>query len=421
MFKSRQKRAERPQGQKAVAIAPSSTGQAAAPKPLGAVPEGNQVPVPPPARPARARRRHWFLLLSFLAIVIIPVFVTSFYLLVFAADQYASRLAFSVRSEEQSSAIEILGGITELSGSSSSDSDILYAYLNSQELVSRIDDKVDLGTIWSRVTPLEDPVFAYDKSGTIEDLVAHWKRKVSIVYDSGTRLIEMRILAFEPNDAMLIAQTVLDESTEMINQLSAIAREDAIRYAREDLQSALARLRSARQELTRFRNRTQIVDPSIDTQNQMGLLITLQQQLADAFISVDLLLDTTGPEDPRLIQAQRRVEVIEERIRAERQKLGLGGDEEGGIVYADLVGEYEGLIVDREFAETSYTATLAAFDAALAEARRQSRYLAAHVRPTLAERGEYPKRLILTLVVAVFSLLGWAIFCLVFYSLRDRT
>ncbi len=421
VFKSQNKQADLAQGQQAVANVSQPAAKATPPARPNANAEKGKDLVPPPARPARARRRHWFLLLSFLVLAVTPVLVTSFYLWTAAADQYASRLAFSVRSEEQSSPIEILGGITDLSGSSSSDTDILYAYLNSQELVSRIDDKVDLGAIWGRISPSEDPVFAYDIDGTIEDLVAHWKRKVSIIYDSSTRLIEMRILAFEPKDAMVIAQSVLDESTEMINQLSAIAREDAIRYAREDLQSALVRLRVARQELTRFRNRTQIVDPSIDTQNQMGLLITLQQQLADAFISVDLLLDTTGPEDPRLIQAQRRVEVIEARIKIERQKLGLGGDEEGAIVYADLVGEYEGLIVDREFAETSYTATLAAFDAAQAEARRQSRYLAAHVRPTLAQRAEYPKRLNLTVIVGIFSLLGWAIFCLVFYSLRDRT
>lgn len=421
MFKSQNKQADLVQGQQEVANVPQPAGKTAPPaRPTANSDEGKDL-VPPPARPARARRRHWYLLLSFVGMVVIPVLVTSFYFLAFAADQYASRVAFSVRSEEQGSPIEILGGITELSGSSSSDTDILYAYLNSQELVSRIDGKVNLGAIWGRVTPSEDPVFAYDNEGTIEDLLAHWKRKVSIIYDHSTRLIEMRILAFEPKDAILIAQSVLDESTEMINQLSAIAREDAIRYAREDLQAALVRLRTARQELTRFRNRTQIVDPSIDTQNQMGLLITLQQQLADAFISVDLLLDTTGSEDPRLIQAQRRVEVIEERINVERQKLGLGGDKEGGIVYADLVGEYEGLIVDREFAETSYTATLAAFDAAKAEARRQSRYLAAHVRPTLAQRAEYPKSLNLTVIVGIFSLLGWAIFCLVFYSLRDRT
>ena len=54
------------------------------------------------------------------------------------------------------------------------------------------------------------------------------------------------------------------------------------------------------------------------------------------------------------------------------------------------------------------------------EARRQSRYLAAHVQPTLAQKAEYPERGWIIGLVAVFSLLSWGIVSLVYYSLRDR-
>ncbi|MCW1951691.1 MAG: capsule biosynthesis protein [Octadecabacter sp.] len=381
----------------------------------------SSLPVPPTVGPARRKRRHVFLILTLIWVVLVPVAISGYYLWAIAADQYASRIAFSVRSEEQSSPIELLGGITDLSGSSSSDTDVLYVYLNSQELVAKVNERVDLAGIWSTVSTETDPVFAYNPNGTIEDLHSHWDRKVDIIYDSGTQLIEMRFLAFAPEDARSIAVAVLAESTAMINNLSALAREDAVGYAREDLATSLARLRSARQALTLFRNRTQIVDPTIDTQNQMGVLVTLQQQLADALVEGDLLRDTTSEGDARIAQANRRVEVIQNRINAERQKLGLGNEGEGGVVFADLVGEYEGLIVDREFAEVAYTTALASFDGAQAEARRQSRYLAAHVQPTLAQKAQYPERLKLILLIAVFSVLIWFVLCLVFYSLRDRS
>ncbi|WP_299728141.1 capsule biosynthesis protein [uncultured Tateyamaria sp.] len=387
-----------------------------APKPL---PTAHVYPTP--ARRARTRGRHWFLALSFLLICAAPIAAAAYYLWTHAADQYASNLAFSVRSEEQGSAVELLGGVTELSGSSSADTDILYAYLTSQELVSKVNARLDLSAIWSRVPVSADPVFAYDPAGTIEDLLAHWQRKISIIYDSGTRLIDVRVLAFDPGDAQAVAQAVMEESTAMINALSDIARDDAIKYARDELAVASIRLKEARQNLTRFRNRTQIVDPSIDTQNQMGVLVTLQRQLADALIEFDLLQDTTRAGDPRISQATRRVDVIQKRIDAERRKLGLGTGAQEGVVFADLVGEYEGLIVDREFAEAAYTSALATHDAALAEARRQSRYLAAHIRPTLAQQAEYPERIKTLLIVALFSFLAWTILSLVYYSLRDRS
>jgi len=406
-------------GQQPVAKA-SADAQAPQPAPIAPAAEIVNPPVAPPARPSRTKRRHWFLLLSFLLVAVAPPALAAFYLWTRAADQYASYLGFSVRSEEQSSAVELLGGITDLSGSSSSDTDILFSFLTSQELVSKVNDRVDLSAIWSRVSVMQDPVFAYDPEGTIEDLLSHWENKVNIVYDSGTRLMDLRVMAFDPADAQAVAQAILDESTAMINQLSAIAREDAIKYSRDELEVAIERLKDARLALTQFRNRTQIVDPSNDTQNQMGVLVTLQQQLADSLIELDLLRDTTRSDDPRISQANRRVEVIESRIEAERQKLGLGAGGEGGVVFADLVGEYESLIVDREFAETAYTTALAAYDGAVAEARRQSRYLAAHVQPSLAEKAEYPERLWITTLIALFSLLTWGIVCLVYYSLRDR-
>ena len=409
----------KPQIAAAVPVAVPDLSEPAPPKAVA-----NQIPqfkIQPPARRARPRKRHRFLVFTFMLFVVSPIVLSGFYLWTKAADQYASRVAFSVRTEEQSSAIELLGGITELSGSSSSDTDILFAYLSSQELVSRVDSDVDLRSVWARISVEDDPLFAFDPIGTIEDLKAHWERKISIVYDSGTGLIDLEVLAFDPQDSLRVAQAILNECTEMINSLSRIAQEDSIRFTREELANAVERLKTARRALTHFRNRTQIVDPSIDTQNQMGLLVTLQQQLAEALIDYDLLQDTTRESDPRIAQAKRRIDVIEARISSERGNLGLGEEGESGEAFANLVGEYEGLIVDREFAETAYTASLAAHDSALAEVRKQSRYLAAHVKPTLAERAEFPKREKILMLIALFCFFSWAILCLVYYSLRDRS
>ena len=284
----------------------------------------------------------------------------------------------------------------------------------------RLDAELDLATIWSHPAAARDVIFGYDPEGTIEDLISHWKLMVKIYYDSGSGLIDLRVLSFDPEDSRRIAEAIFRESSAMINELSAIARDDAIRYARADLTEAEERVKAARQVMTEFRNRTQIVDPTIDTQGQMSLLNTLQAQLAEAMIEQDLLRETTRDSDPRIESVSRRIRVIEGRIAAERQKLGLGSEGGPGNAFADLVGEYERLVVDREFAERAYTAALAGYDAALAEARRQSRYLAAHVRPTLAERAEYPERLILLSVTGLFLFLIWSVVVLVGYSLRDR-
>ena len=375
--------------------------------------------VAPPARAARPRRRHLLALLSAFLVVVVPVGAVAFYLWFVAANQFASTVGFSVRKEEVGSAIEILGGITELSGSSSSDTDILYEYIQSQKMVSLMDEKLDLRVLWSK--PKNDPVFAYDQSGAIEDLIEYWGKMVRVYYDSGSGLIEIRALAFDPDDAQRISEGVFFESSKMINELSSVAREDAVRYARDELDSAVERLKSAREAITVFRNDNRMVDPSVDMQTQAGLLGTLQAQLAEALIELDLLLTSSQTTDPRVTNAERRVEVIEIRIEDERRKLGISGDDGSGTsTFSTLVGEYERLVVDREFAERTYISSLATRDIALAEARRKSRYLAAHIKPTLAERSLFPQRLIILSLFALFMFMAWAISALVVYSLKDR-
>ena len=144
------------------------------------------------------------------------------------------------------------------------------------------------------------------------------------------------------------------------------------------------------------------------------------QQLAEQLIALDLLRETTREGDPRIVRAERTVRVIEARIEDEKRKLGLGASDSSSDAFASLVGEYESLIVDREFAEQTYTAALAAYDAAQAEARRQTRYLAAHVTPTLAEKSLYPQRITIAGLITLFAFLIWTLVVLVAYSLRDR-
>lgn len=370
--------------------------------------------VRPPVSTAHAKRRHYLLLLSFVLWVLAPLGVAGVYLYTVSVDQYASHVGFSVRKEEVGSAIELLGGITELSGSSSSDTDILYEFIQSQKMVRLVDDALNLRAIYTRPG---DPVFSLGEDVRIEALAAYWQRMVKVFYDTGSGLIEIRVLAFTPEDAQAVAKAVFAESSDMINDLSAIARADATRYAKEELERAQGRLKEVRQELTAFRTRTRIVDPTADIQGQMGLLNSLQTKLADAIIERELLLESSSSTDPRVVQANKKIEVIRAQIDEERNRFGNEGE---GKDYSRLLDEYEALTVEREFAEQSYVSAQATYDIALAEAQRKSRYLATHIDPTLAETAEYPQRFMLLGLMAVFLFVSWAILAMTYYSLRDR-
>jgi capsular polysaccharide transport system permease protein len=371
-----------------------------------------------PAMASRLRPRHRWLIASFVVAVLLPVLVSAWYLWARAADQYASVTGFSVHREDGHPASALLGGLAGFSGSGSSDTDILYDYIHSQQLVSELDASLDLKAIWSK--PQGDPVFAFDTSGSVEDLVDYWQDMVSVHYDTATRLIEVRVLAFAPEDAQAVTAAILARSGAMINRLNDIATKDGLRFARAELDRASETLVRARADVTGFRNQHQMVDPGMELAAQSGMIASLQQELTGAQVRLDMLRTTTVATDRRIPQAERRVAVIKAQIAAERDKLAQSGEVVATEGYAELIAEFERLGLERQFAEEAYLAARVAHEAAQANAERQGRYLAAHILPTLPESARFPARGTYLALIAGFALALWSIAALLYYALRDR-
>lgn len=385
------------------------------------MPPPGQTAVRPTVPLATPRGRHWLLLVSFLVMVVIPSLAWSWYLWVRASDQYVSTVGFSVHKEGGAPSIDILGGLGALAGGSSTatDSDVLYEFIRSQDMVEKIDARLDLRSRFSRDWP-HDFVFAFDPKGQIEDLTDYWPRQVKVLYDTSTSLITLKINAFSAQDAQQIAAAVFDESSRKINELSAIAREDTIKLAQAELEKTRGELTRTRQGMTDFRIRSQIVDPQADLSSQMGVLSGLQARLAEELVANDLLLDNARPTDHRVTQSQQKIDALRRLIETERAKFGSEASGPAGESYSQLMAEYEKLAVDREFAEGAYRSARIAYEAAMAEAQRKSRYLAPHIEPKVAQSSTAPNRPWLLFVVAGLLLTGWSILVLVYYSIRDR-
>ena len=187
------------------------------------------MPAPPPAR---AKPRHWALVISFALLVLLPFAASVWYLYARAADQYHSVVAFSIRSEEASAAAAgLLGALTQIGTGTASDPSILFEFIDSQEIVEEIDAEIDLRTIYNR--PAGDPLFTLGPDRSIEALLATWQRMVEVSFDANAGIIHVRANAFAPEDARAIAQAILTRSGALVNRLSDQAREDAVRFARE--------------------------------------------------------------------------------------------------------------------------------------------------------------------------------------------
>ncbi|MEM9061896.1 MAG: sugar transporter [Pseudomonadota bacterium] len=373
------------------------------------------------ALPVRRARVPWLGIASGTLLVLAPLLAIAWYLFQIAEDRFASRAAFSIRSNDMTAPVEIFGAVTQLGASSSAaDGQILYDYIRSQPMLRRAEAELDLVAMFNRAPG--DWLYTLGTDRPIEDRLRHWRRMVDISIDSSSGILTVEARTHVAEDARSIVSVILAASSDLVNRLSETARTDAVRHAEDDLSKAEARLRRIRADLRAFRDLEQDVDPTQNAQAALGLVTSLEGEMARAQVRLESLSDVLAPDAPRLRTLRREIATLEERIEQERTRLGSGARVEGGETrsLSEVVGDYEELLVDREFAEQAYTLALTTLEQAQAEARRQHRYLAVHIEPTLSEEADYPDRPILLAAAAAMLIALWAIFMLVTTNIRER-
>jgi capsular polysaccharide transport system permease protein len=372
--------------------------------------------VPTRGRTGRRALRHTAMIFGFLAGVVLPGALGTAYMFTRAADQYQSFTAFSVKAEDLTGGLGALQAFTQITSSSVPDSAILFDFIQSRALVDKVDAELDLVAMFNRAPA--DIVFSLGGNPSAEDLLDYWQRMVRVTLDTRTNILQLDVRAFSPEDAVAISEATIRNSTVLVNELSAIAQEDATRFANEDLVEAEAKLKALRLEIRRFRNVNQMIDPTSDVNTQGGVLSALQTQQAESLVERAALVPTARPEDWRLGELDNRIDAIRSQIASERAAIGQSAG--SGPALTEVIGQYEELLVDLEFAQNAYTSAMAAVERAKAEARRKSRYLAVHIAPRPADESLYPNRWLYSGLILLALLVAWSLVVLVYYNIRDR-
>lgn len=169
----------------------------------------------------RSRRTPWRLL-SFIAVVGVPVALAVLYYFLIAADQYVTEFRFALRTVDPARA-EVSG---MLQGSVAPspvgvDSYAVVQYIGSRDIIDDIGKALDLREMFSRseadwLSRLQLPV-------SIEELVRYWKNQVDPFYDVTNGTIVVRVRAFTADDALKLAQAIFASSEHLVNDMSARA------------------------------------------------------------------------------------------------------------------------------------------------------------------------------------------------------
>ncbi|MEZ5817634.1 MAG: hypothetical protein R3D44_11160 [Hyphomicrobiaceae bacterium] len=334
---------------------------------------------------------------GYMLFVILPSLLSVVYFAAIAADRYETEARFVVRSPSMAATSQ-LANLVQGSAivRSSDDAYVVHAYMESRDAVRKLAQTMDLGAVlkkanWDVAWWFPGPFYPRTEEGRWR----HFQRFLTLKYDTTTGISTLRVQAFSPEDAQAIARNLLANSEALINRLSNRATREAINTAQKEVERNRQLARASVARVTEFRRRNALIDPGRVSQEALKTISELAVLIART--NAELLeLQRASPNSPQAASLKLRITATENQIKKEREALA-GAD----TSLAPLLAEYEGLVLEREFAEKSFASAQSALDLARVEGERQRLFLEQISAPSLPDFAVYPYRIVGIIVVFV--------------------
>lgn len=352
--------------------------------------------LPPPRR--SALERLWLSLKEnrhYLYLVVCPAIVAACYYGFLAADRYETEARFVVRSPSMAATNQLASLMQGQSAivRSTDEAYIVHAYLESRDAVRQLAATMDLEKVIARSGG--DVLWWYPgllRRRTGERLWRHFQRFLTIEFDSSTGITTIRVLAFAPEDAQTLARTLLSNAEALINRLSERAKQEALQTAQGEVERSRQLARAVVEKMTEFRRRHSLIDPGRASASALRTITELAVLVARTNAELSEL-QRGSPNSPQAAVLRLRIAALDEQIKKERTALA-GAD----TSLAPLIADYEGLLLEREFAEKAFASAQAALDIARVETERQRLFLEQISTPSLPDYAAYPYRLLNSLL-----------------------
>jgi capsular polysaccharide transport system permease protein len=380
--------------------------------------EAADISIVPPA----AEGRSYGALLSFVAFVLVPVALAIAYFGHYASNQYAVEFKFSVRDSRSTvspagggSALSAILGVT--TAPNGSETYMVVDYMQSRQAVADLSSTMNLREMYSR--PAIDRWARFDAAQPVELFVAYWRRMITAGFDQVTGIATARVKAFTPEDAHRIAVALLANSEEVLNKTANRPILDAVKFAEIEVKRAEERLKEIRAELAIFRNTEKVIDPNANTVASNTALVT---QLKTTLSDLQTELATLGkrglsPTAPAMVALRTRIDATNAQLTAVEAQVST---DTHGNPLSGVVGRFEELDLDRQFAQNAVLATNQALENARSNALSQRIYVNTFVAPAVPQGPAHPKRGLSIALVAIVCFMFWTIGLLVSRSIREH-
>lgn len=356
------------------------------------------------------------LIISYITIVVFPLFLIVIYLIFFAQQRFVSQSTLLVKQVGEVSDVSTSNGLSTLLGvsnTSNEDAHILTAYINSRNMVESLDRKLNLRQAF---TVKNDLIFGLNSEASIEDMVKYFNQRVQVNLDEKTMMMTIASQGFSSEFALRLNQEILKNSEIFINNLSQQIAEEQLKFADKQLKEAKQQLDQSRDILLNYQNKNQMYDPQAQAQVVASVVASLESNLAQLRTEERTLLSYLNENAPQVVAVASQIESLQKQIIEEKAKLTSPNT----YKLNKSVADFEALKANVDFSTDLYKLSLASLEKARLEASRKMKKLVVVSTPELAQDAVYPRTfyLISTYFLVLNILFGIAM--LIYSIIREH-
>lgn len=349
--------------------------------------------------------------------VVLPTLISSIYFGLIASDVYISESRFVVRSPQRQQANIGLGALLQGTGFSRSQDDTytVHDYIFSRDALKMLDDQFAVGkTFASSNVDIFSRFSGLDLDKSFEALHRYYQKHVTVDLDTLSPIATLSVRAFTSADAYQLNEKLLEMSESLVNQLNERGRQDMIRYASAEVAIAEKKAKMAALAVSSYRNQKGVFDPEKQSALQLQQVSKLQDELIATKIQLAQIRTLTR-DNPQIPTLQKQLETLQTEIDSETAKVA-GGDRS----LSNKSAEYEGLALERGFAEKQLAAALASLEQARSDAQRKQLYLERIIQPSKPDVAMEPRRISNVLATFVLGLIAWGILTMLLAGVREH-
>ncbi|AXF60718.1 sugar transporter [Leclercia sp. W6] len=364
----------------------------------------------------RLAKRSWkqsLKLGSFLWVVVCFA-IAVLYFGVVASDRYVSRAQLVIKQADQIKMLPDTLSMLGLGGSNNEDVLLIQDYLNSPDLIAKLDKELGLKAHYQShkvdyFSRLSDDV-------SREAFIEYYRSHLTLHFDDISGVLTVEFQAFDPDYGQRVVSLMLKESDRFINRLGHQVALEQLSFVEKEVDRAYQRVQTEKAKVLDFQNSHHLLSPETTSTARQGLVSQIEGELAQQQAQLKQLQSYMKETAPAVISVQARVNALSGQLEQEKARL-TGVDKDA---MNEVTARYMDLQTQATLAADLYKSGLISLEQARVEAYRKLKFLLVVSQPTLAEEAEYPRRLYNLTTIGVLLCLLYGLIVMGLATLREH-